>query len=426
MLTPTKFWIWLTQALPPIAAWRVLEQFGTPEKVYFADKPEYARIPELSEKELNALSDKSMECTEQIIADCQRLSVRTITWQDADYPERLRMIELPPMVLYVKGRPLHFDDEPLIAMAGTRKASPYGMKMARIFARQITEGGGLVVTGVAKGCDQNAIMGAFDARGSVIAVLPGGVDVPFSKEESSRLLYRDLARYGTMVSEYPPGTPNTGKHFHMRNRILTGLSLAVLCVEAGRRSGTLQVAAYAREQDRTVYVVPARLDDESAYGTNELMCSGYALPVMSGREILEAYVAMYPRLLRTPAQAAPTPASQQAAEPERAEEKPVIIEQPKPEKSEQPPVTLPENSETGVDTGKTTDYIDVDTSNQSLTQDERQLLRCFGPGVMTAEELIAASGMSAPTVMAALTMLAINGSVISEDGGRFRLAAPRS
>lgn len=412
MLTTTKFWLWLTSSVPLIPAWKVLEHFGTPEKAYFAEKAEYESIADLTEEERLSLSDKSVERADEILEDCQRLNVRILTWQDSDYPERLRSIELPPMVLYVKGRPIRFDEEAMIAMAGTRHASPYGMHMARTFAREITEGGGLVVTGVAKGCDQNAVMGAFDARGRVVAVLPGGVDVPFQTDESGKLLYRDLARYGTMVSEYPPGTPNHGEHFRMRNRILTGLCLALLCVEAGKRSGTLQVAAYAREQDRTTFVIPARVDDMSAWGTNALMCQGYALPVLSGRDILVHYTAMYPQLLR---RSVPVSSPRATKKPDEMPSEPV-------EASAAEPSALPEVSKKGVDSGKAVDYIDLDTFDDTLTQDEKQILRAIGAQVVTAEELIAKTGLNAGSLMASLTLLTIRGLVISEDGGRFRCA----
>lgn len=414
MLTTTKFWLWLTSSVRLAPAWQVLEHFGTPEKAYFADRAEYETISDLSAEECLALSDKSVEKAENILADCQRLGVRILTWQDADYPERLRSIELPPMVLYVKGRPVRFDEEAMIAMAGTRHASPYGMYMARTFAREITEGGALVVTGVAKGCDQNAIMGAFDARGSVVAVLPGGVDVPFQSDGHGKLLYRDLARYGTLISEYPPGTPNQGEHFRMRNRVLTGLCLALLCVEAGKHSGTLQVAAYAREQDRTTFVVPARVDDVSARGTNELMCQGYALPVLSGRDILVHYTAMYPHLLRPAVPVSPFKAGKNPVK-----SAPKEVETPAAE-----PAGQPKDSKMGVDSGKGVDYIDVDTFDDSLTQEEQQIIRSIGSNVVTTEELIAETGLSASNLMATLTLLTIRGLVIPEDGGRFRCSRP--
>lgn len=412
MLTTTKFWLWLTSRVPLMPAWKVLEHFGTPDKAYFAEKTEYDAVPDLTAEERLALSDKSVEKADEILEDCQRLNVRILTWQDSDYPERLRSIELPPMVLYLKGRPIRFDEEAMIAMAGTRHASPYGMRMARTFARELTEGGALVVTGVAKGCDQNAVMGAFDARGNVVAVLPGGVDVPFQNDDSGKLLYRDLARYGTMVSEYPPGTPNHGEHFRQRNRILTGLCLALLCVEAGQRSGTLQVAAYAREQDRTTFVIPARVDDLSARGTNELICQGYALPVLSGHDILVHYTGMYPHLLRHTVPVSPS----------RTAKKPAEIATEPVETSAAEASTLPEDSKKGVDSGKTVDYIDLDTFDDTLTQDEKQILRSIGSNVVTTEELIAGTGLNAGSLMASLTLLTIRGLVISEDGGRFRCA----
>lgn len=408
MLTTTKFWLWLSTQVSLMTAWRVLDQLGTPEKAYFADPEEYESISGLSQEELRALSDKSVTQVETILEDCQRLHVRIVTWQDAAYPDRLRDIELPPLVLYFQGRPLQIDAEPVIAMAGTRRASPYGLAMARVFAREITQGGGLVLTGVARGCDTNAIMGAFDAQGSVAVILPGGVDVPFTSSASGAALYQDLHRFGTLISEYPPGTPNRKEHFRMRNRLLTGLAVGVLCVEAPRHSGTLQVAAYAREQDRDVFVIPARIDDISAAGTNDLMCQGYAMPIMSGRDLLGYYTAVYPQLLRT--QEKPFRKIKPAPDPE-------------PAKKEAAPPSAPDPvSEKKVDTEKSGAYIDLDSVKDSLSQQEQSILTAMGSDSVTSEELIAATGLSAAELMSALMMLTLKSLVISEDTGRFRSA----
>lgn len=393
MLTTTKFWLWLTTQVSIDAAWRVLQRFGEPEKAYFADDQDYLSVQGLTEAERQALTDKSTQKVDQILADCQRLHVRILTWQDADYPDRLRSIDLPPMVLYILGRFPQFDGEAVIAMAGTRRASSYGLSMARMFAREITEGGGLVLTGVAPGCDQNAIMGAFDARGSVAVVLPGGVDVPFQNSESSRRLYRDLARYGSLITEYPPGTPNLRQHFRMRNRILSGLSTALLCVEAGQHSGVLQVAAYAREQERTVFVIPARIGDRTAAGTNQLMCEGYALPVLSGQDILVHYTARFPQLLR-----------RCGLEPE-----PLAPSNPAPP---------PEEDKKGVDSEKSVDYSDLEKP-ENLSPAETQILKVLGDQSVTTEELIAQTGLSAADLMASLTLLSLRGYVTPEGGGRF-------
>lgn len=410
MLTTTKFWLWLSTQVSLVTAWRVLDQFGTPEKAYFADPEEYESIPGLSQEELQALSDKSVRQVERILEDCQRLHVRIVTWQDAAYPDRLRGIELPPLVLYFQGRPLQIDDEPVIAMAGTRRASPYGLTMARTFAREITQGGGLVLTGVAYGCDTNAIMGAFDARGSVAVVLPGGVDVPFSSSGSGVALYQDLQRYGTLISEYPPGTPNRKEHFRMRNRLLTGMAIGVLCVEAPRHSGTLQVAAYAREQDRDVFVVPARVDDISAAGTNDLMCQGFAMPIMSGRDLLGYFTAVYPQLLRQ--QEKPLRKVKPAATPAPEVVPEAVIAASAPDSV----------SEKKVDTAKSEAYIDLDSVKDSLSEQEKRILTAMGSDSVTSEELIAATGLNAADLMSTLTLLTLRSLVIPEDAGRFRSA----
>ncbi|MCD7837814.1 MAG: DNA-protecting protein DprA, partial [Clostridiales bacterium] len=301
MLSVTKFWVWLSNVCPPDVAWRVYRHFGSPETAYFADADEYRAIEGLSSKQIALLEDKSaaFRQVEQILANCDRLGAHISTWQDADYPERLRNIYTPPMVLYFLGKPLRLEEECAVAMAGSRRCSAYGRSMAEKFSRDLTRQGALVVTGMAPGCDEAALIGAMRAGGPVAALLPGGVDVPFEDNAYYRQLYRDVASLGTLISTYPPGTPNDHAHFRFRNPVLTGLCVTTLCIEAPSRSGVLQVAACAQEQQRTVYTIPANLTSASAAGTNALLCGGMALPVMSAEDLLLSYRERYTRL--TPA-----------------------------------------------------------------------------------------------------------------------------
>ena len=177
MLTGLKVWLWLTLKLEPGCAWQVLEHFSSPERVYFADPEEYALVPKLSPRHREKLRDKSLKEAERVLADCDRLGIQILTWQDADYPERLRNIELPPLVLYYRGKLPRFDEEIAIAMAGTRHATPYGRKAAGELAYQITRLGGLVVTGIVEGCDRASVEAALKAGGPVACVLAGGVNL---------------------------------------------------------------------------------------------------------------------------------------------------------------------------------------------------------------------------------------------------------
>ena len=205
-----KYWVWLNECrgLTNRSRALLLDHFGSPEDVYYADEAEYALVEGLSKKQLELLADKSTDGADKILGDCQRLGLRILTMQDADYPARLRGIFEPPCLLYVKGTLPAFDEEVAVAMVGTRACTPYGL------AKQ----GALVVSGAARGIDSAAHRGALRAGGVTVAVLGNGLDVVYPEENAG--LYRDIAATGALLSEYPPGTAAEGWHFPIRNRII--------------------------------------------------------------------------------------------------------------------------------------------------------------------------------------------------------------
>lgn len=411
MLSTTKFWVWLsiTGELP--AAWALLRRFGQPEQVYYASAQELAEVRGLSPRALAPFAEKSNRRTEEILAACDRLGVQILTWQDADYPEQLRSLPCPPMVLYLLGRPLRLSSACLIAMAGTRRCSSYGRQMAERFARELTRLGAVVLTGMAGGCDEAALMGAMREGGPVAALLPGGVDEPFEPSPYYRQLYRNVAELGVLISTYPPGTTNDHRHFRSRNAVLTGLSAATLIVEAGSRSGALSVAANALEQQRPLYTIPANLTALSAAGTNGLLVSGQALAVGCARDILENLGPAYPSLGRDRAPLQPIPAR---------ETPPRKTSAPAPAKEERPAG----NAQKKVDSGAKVDYIDLQRGEPPFNEDETVILRCLSSGEKTGEELFAAAGLPMERLMAELTILTLQGDVEERSGGRFALAAP--
>ncbi|MCC8074485.1 MAG: DNA-processing protein DprA [Clostridiales bacterium] len=410
MLSVTKFWVWLSTVCEPDIAWRVYCHFGSPETAYFADADEYRAVEGLSSKQIAQLGDKSASSqrVEQILADCDRLGVHISTWQDADYPERLRNIYTPPLVLYFLGKPLRLEEECAIAMAGSRRCSAYGRSMAEKFSRDLTRQGALVVTGMASGCDEAALIGAMQAGGPVAALLPGGVDVPFEDNAYYRQLYRDVASLGTLISTYPPGTDNDHAHFQFRNPVLTGLTVATLCIEAPSRSGVLQVAAFAQEQQRTVYTIPANLTSTSAAGTNALLCNGLALPVLSAEDLLLPYRDRYPRLAPKPRAAAPKP------------EKTAPVPAPETAKRTDPEAAAAPNQQKKVDSGEKSDYIDLRKSGSTFTDDEQAVLLALQAREKSAEELTAETGVPTSRTLAALTLLTLRGYVEELSGGRFK------
>ena len=181
-MSALKYWIWLAsrKGLGPAGALTVLDYFVTPERAYYAGQEEYEPLP-LWPSQRRALADKSLDQAEKILGDCERLGLRIMTFQDADYPQRLRALADPPMVLYLRGRTFHFDEEAAIGVVGAREPTPYGKKWAERFGLELASGGALVVSGVAQGLDTCAIRGALKAGGPVVSVLAGGVDVPYPR-----------------------------------------------------------------------------------------------------------------------------------------------------------------------------------------------------------------------------------------------------
>jgi len=225
-----KYWIWMNElGLNPYQARQVLEYFGGPKEVFFAEREAFAAIPGLHAKDVNLLSNKEISAVYRIQDDMQALGGRILTQQDAEYPQRLRDIPDAPLVLYVRGRLPVVDDEAAVVIAGTRECSAYGIAAAVRIAGEITRHGGLVVSGLARGVDAAAAKGALRQGGAVIGVLGCGVERVYPAENAD--LFEEVLENGALVSEYPPGTEPKGQNFPRRNRIMTGLSLALVAVE---------------------------------------------------------------------------------------------------------------------------------------------------------------------------------------------------
>ena len=178
-----KYWLWLSQLerVSPQQRLSLLEHFGQPDKIYFGDSGEYALVEGMTRQALSALENKSTDRADAILGDCQRLGLRIITIHDAEYPDRLRNIYDPPLLLYVQGRMPAFDDEVAIAMVGSRKVSPYAQIMGEKLAFQMAGLGALIVSGLAAGGDAAAHRGALRAGGFTAAVIAGGHDVIYPR-----------------------------------------------------------------------------------------------------------------------------------------------------------------------------------------------------------------------------------------------------
>lgn len=399
-MSNVKYWLWLTgrKSLAGQNIQRVLAHFGSPESAYFADRGEYELLEGLSSEALRSLEDKSLSRADEIMGDCDRLGIRILTRQDAAYPERLGAIHQPPLVLYMKGRPVTFDEEAAIAIVGTRGATPYGIQAAAGLSMELTRSGALIVSGMAQGIDAAAIRGALNAGGSVVSVLAGGIDVIYPKE--NRFLYQDVAAVGTLISENPPGTEHRGSYFPVRNRIISGLSVGVIAVESGRTGGTLHTVGHALDQNREVFAVPGPINAPMSEGTNRLIQEGAAKLIMDAEDVICELIDRFPNRLRRQ-----DPLPQEDAE-QRREAAASAVERQRP------------REEKTVDIPTEVEYI----SREKLTEDQREILLALEEGQLRADDLVERTQIEARRVLSALTLLQVQGYVTEESGKRFRAA----
>jgi DNA processing protein len=265
----------LTPGLGPTKARKLVERFGGPEAVFRASLTELegAGIQAVSAQSI--ATGKSAELAREEVARAAALGVTVISSEDACYPARLKEIYDPPVVLYVRGS-AELLIRPGIAMVGTRHPTPYGSGMAERLACDLAAQGLVIISGMARGVDTASHRGAISAKGKTIAVFGTGVDVIYPKE-NSRLSEQILALGGAFISEFPLGTFAAPQNFPIRNRILSGMSVGVLVVEAAEYSGTRITARCALEQNRDVFAVPGNVTNKNSWGPNTLIKQGARL-----------------------------------------------------------------------------------------------------------------------------------------------------
>jgi DNA processing protein len=268
----------------PVRLRRLLDAFGSAEKILLARPDQLAAIPGLSRplaENIARWEDFADPTTE--LKKAADLGARVITAEDEEYPAALREIHDPPMVPYIRGSLLPRDRQAL-AVVGSRKASHYALESAKKLGFQTAYAGLTVVSGLARGIDTAAHQGALAAKGRTIAVIGAGLGHLYPPENAQ--LAERIAASGAVISEFPVDTKPDRQTFPIRNRIVTGFSFGVLVVEAGANSGALISANMAAEQGRTLYAVPGRIDSPAALGSNRLIQQGAKL-IITVEDILD-------------------------------------------------------------------------------------------------------------------------------------------
>ncbi|MBE6827338.1 MAG: DNA-protecting protein DprA [Ruminococcaceae bacterium] len=292
-----EFWIWLERTLGPGAVLDdIINYYGSAADVYQAGRSDWILTGLLNGKQIQSLTRFSPSESAKIINDCQRNNWQIITPDDAEYPPLLRTIRDFPAVLYADGNTELLYSEQFIAMVGTRKASAYGIKSAGIISGQLSNAGMCIVSGGALGIDTAAHEGALTSGHPTVCVLGCGLGTDYLRENYA--LRNEIRKNGVIITEYPPFTPASRYTFPKRNRIISGMSLGTVVVEAGERSGSLITARLASEQGRDVYAIPGSVFASSFNGANKLISDG-AKPVFTAKDILEEYYYRYPDKIKT-------------------------------------------------------------------------------------------------------------------------------
>ncbi|WP_300270806.1 DNA-processing protein DprA [uncultured Flavonifractor sp.] len=375
----------------------LLDYFGGAERVYFADREAFESL-RLTQEAKRALCDKSLDGPNRILERCDRLGLFLLSCQDGAYPERLLQLSDYPLVLYGKGRLFRFDEEVAIAMVGSRQCSAYGVRTAGRIAMGLAQAGALVVSGLAQGIDAASLKGALQGGGPVVSVLAGGVDVVYPS--CNGWLYEDVAARGAILSENPPGTRPDGWRFPIRNRIISGLSLGVVAVEAGERSGALITAHDALDQGRDVFAVPGPVDAATSAGTNRLIAQGEAKLVRTAGDILCEYEGRYAHKLCRP----------RLMTAEEADGRLEVIPTP-------PPEPEPEKTATGEALP-----LAPRSALEQMGEEQREIFFLLSEKTLTADEIVGRTEIPARRVNTALTILQAGGYLKELPGRRFAAA----
>lgn len=291
------YWIWLSLKLnnQNSVFQRLLDQFSnSPYNIYKADENELNRATHLSEFQKKVLLDKSLDEALSIFNYCKWNNVGIMTYGDSIYPESLKSMKNPPILLYYMGHIPNLNNRVCVSVVGTRKMTEYGMRSCYKISYELASAGAVVVSGMALGIDSVAHAGAIGAHGTTIAVLGCGIDVIYPKQH--RKLRKYICEHGAVITAYHPSTPAYKNNFPERNAIISALSEGTLVIEAPKSSGALITADCAAEQSRTVYALPGSIEEPTSEGPNHLIKNG-AMAITCARDILKYYFENHSRLV---------------------------------------------------------------------------------------------------------------------------------
>ena len=280
-------WLWFQlSGVTRTKKLKLLSHFEDIEDIYSADVYSLKDAGMLTEADINSLSKKNLDYAKEMQRELSKLSASVIPLDSDKYPELLKKIHQPPVTLYARGSYTDFNSSLSVAMVGTRKATNYGRSAAYNIARELSENGVTVVSGLAMGIDAKSHEGALAGGSPTVAVIASGLDSLYPKINTP--LMNKILSNGAVISEYLPGTPAERYHFPERNSIIAGMCKATVVVEADLKSGSLITAKHATEENRDVFAVPGNITSSSCKGSNFLLKDG-ANMLTSAKDILDYY-----------------------------------------------------------------------------------------------------------------------------------------
>ena len=394
---------------------KVLDVFGSVKKFYNASYNEKITSKIFTETEIKRIEKYDINYAYKTIEKCEKLGYKIITPENPLYPTRLKHIINPPAVLYVKGNMPDIDNEVAIAIVGARKACDYSRALARELSNRLTKAGAYIVSGGAVGIDTSAHTGALAAKGNTIAVLACGLNYGYLA--ANEPLRMDIAANGALISEFQPDCPVLKSSFRIRNRLISGLCLGTVVVEAAKISGALITVDHALEQGRDIFVVPGDLSSERYVGSNQLIRDG-AKVITSPLDVLEEYTHIYPHKINIMG------CSEMLKV--KIDDAPRFFDEDnfddiKSQRNKSEPKTTKKKAQTESEkTGEIKEF-KPDKSVENLSDNAKKLYVAFDKTIMLFDELVEKSGLSVSNALSAATELEIMGIVEAMAGERYKV-----
>lgn len=370
------YWVWLAQ-MTGVSAQRkiaLLREYVNAKELHDAGKHAILTLENTTLRERDAFEYRNLDKAKKIVEECDEKGIGILPITSKLYPEQLRKIPDPPIILYFKGQIPRWDTLPAIGIVGTRKGSLYGMQCAFEMGKQISACGGLVVSGGALGVDAQAMEGALRHGYPTVGILGSGLSTLYPTV--NRPLYDATVRNGCLLSEYAPDEPAYPGNLSRRNRLISGISHGVLVVEAPEKSGALITARYAKEQGKPLFVVPGNLDNPACAGSNALLRED-AKVALSGYDVVGEFKYLFPERVRD-----------------------ALVDQLKPG-----PLTK-EADKKGIDKPQKAQYSTKEPQPE-LKGDEKIVYDLLTEEPVPVDIIIMKSGIGASRVLVAITMLTI-------------------